>query len=156
MTFRPLLSDSFESHVYLFSTIMHTLSISENLNSREVDSDSMVSHDTQLAQIIGSGQATTVMPDGGHDPLQQLWDEDARRQNLASGVQITTESFHRRLSKFERWAVNMDRCDVSWDVIRHEDTPPRFILRWNPELIRWECDRVIFPKATAPITGGQN
>ena len=90
------------------------------------------------------------------DPLQQLWDEDARRQNLAAGIQITTESFHKRLSKFERWAVNMDRCDVSWEVIRQEDTPPRFILRWNPELIRWECDRVIFPKATTSITGGQN
>ena len=128
--------------------MMHRLSISENLNSREVDSDSMVSHDMQLAQIIGSGKQM--------DPLQQLWDEDARRQNLATGVQITTESFHKRLSKFERWAVNMDRCDVSWDVIRHEDTPPRFILRWNPDLIRWECDRMIFPKATAPITGGQN
>ena len=110
----------------------------------------------RLAQIIGSGQATTVMPDGGQDPLQQLWDEDARRQNLAAGIQVTTESFNKRLSKFERWAVNMDRCDVSWEVIRQEDTPPRFILRWNPDLIRWECDRVIFPKATTSITGGQN
>ena len=110
----------------------------------------------RLAQIIGSGQATTVMPDGGHDPLQQLWDEDARRQNLAAGIQITTESYNKRISKFERWAVNMDRCDVSWEVIKQEDTPPRFILRWNSELIRWECDRVIFPKATTSITGGQN
>ena len=90
------------------------------------------------------------------DPLQQLWDEDARRQNLTTGIQITTESYNKRLSKFERWAVNMDRCDVSWEVIRQEDTPPRFILRWNPDLIRWECDRVIFPKATTSITGDQN
>ena len=90
------------------------------------------------------------------DPLQQLWDEDARRQNLGAGIQITTESFNKRRSKFERWAVNMDRCDVSWDVIKQEDTPPRFILRWNPDLIRWECDRVIFPKASTSITGDQN
>ena len=136
--------------------MMHTLSISKNLNSREIDSDTRNSYDMRLAQIIGSGQATTVMPDGGHDPLQQLWDEDARRQNLAAGIQITTESYNKRISKFERWAVNMDRCDVSWEVIKQEDTPPRFILRWNPELIRWECDRVIFPKATTSITGGQN
>ena len=128
--------------------MMHTLSISKNLNSREVDSDLRNYYDMRLAQIIGSGRQM--------DPLQQLWDEDARRQNLAAGIQITTESFNKRLSKFERWAVNMDRCDVSWEVIRQEDTPPRFILRWNPDLIRWECDRVIFPKATTSITGGQN
>ena len=90
------------------------------------------------------------------DPLQQLWDEDARRQNLAAGIQITTESFNKRHSRFESWAVNMDRCDVSWSAIKQEDTPPRFVLRWNPDLIRWECDRVIFPQAATAITGDRN
>ena len=128
--------------------MMHTLSISKNLNSREIDSGSR----TYMTCVwLRSSAAGKQM-----DPLQQLWDEDARRQNLAAGIQITTESFNKRLSKFERWAVNMDRCDVSWEVIRQEDTPPRFILRWNPDLIRWECDRVIFPKATTSITGGRN
>ena len=125
------------------------LSISKNLNSREIDSDSRIYHDMRLAQYYR--QRGKQM-----DSLQQIWDEDARRQNLAAGIQITTESFNKRRATFERWAVNMDRCDVSWDVIKQEDTPPRFILQWNPDLIRWECDRVIFPKATTSLTGGQN
>ena len=128
--------------------MMYTLSISKNLNSREIDSGSRIFMTCVWLRSSAAGKQM--------DPLQQLWDEDARRQNLAAGIQITTESFNKRLSKFERWAVNMDRCDVSWEVIRQEDTPPRFILRWNPDLIRWECDRVIFPKATTSITGGQN
>ena len=128
--------------------MMSTLSISKNLNSREIDSDSRMFMTCVWLRSSAAGKQM--------DPLQQLWDEDARRQNLATGIQVTTESFNKRLSKFERWAVNMDRCDVSWEVIRQEDTPPRFILRWNPDLIRWECDRVIFPKATTSITGGQN
>ena len=128
--------------------MMYTLSISKNLNSREIDSDSRIFMTCVWLRSSAAGKQM--------DPLQQLWDEDARRQNLAAGIQITTESFNKRLSKFERWAVNMDRCDVSWEVIRQEDTPPRFILRWNHDLIRWECDRVIFPKATTSITGGQN
>ena len=128
--------------------MMHTLSISKNLNSREIDSGSRTFMTCVWLRSSAAGKQM--------DPLQQLWDEDARRQNLAEGIQVTTESFNKRLSKFERWAVNMDRCDVSWEVIRQEDTPPRFILRWNPDLIRWECDRMIFPKATTSITGGQN
>ena len=90
------------------------------------------------------------------DPAQQAWDDDARRQNQAAGVQITTKSYNKWRSKFESWAVNMDRCDIPWDVIRHEDTPPRFIILWNRDLVRWECDRVIFPKAMTSSTGDRN
>ena len=47
---------------------MYTLSISKNLNSREVDSDIRNSYDMRLAQIIGSGRAngsaSTVMGRG--------------------------------------------------------------------------------------------
>ena len=90
------------------------------------------------------------------DPVQKIWDDDLRRQNQAAGVQITTESYNKWHSKFERWAVNMDRCDIPWDVLKQEDTPPRFILRWNRDLTTWECDRVIFPKAATAVSSDRS
>ena len=90
------------------------------------------------------------------DPVQKIWDDDLRRQNQAAGVQITTESYNKWRSKFEGWAVNMDRCDIPWDVLKQEDTLPRFILRWNRDLTTWECDRVIFPKATTAVSSDRS
>ena len=94
-------------------------------------------------------------PGGTMDPVQQGWEEDVRRQNQATSIQITTEVYDKRLSKYNAWAVNMERCEIPWDAIKQEDSPPRFILRWNRDLVTWECDRVIFPKAITPLTGAR-
>ena len=71
-------------------------------------------------------------------------------------VSRSPRSYNKWRSKFEGWAVNMDRCDIPWDAIKQEDSPPRFILRWNRDLVTWECDRVIFPKAITPPNGDRD
>ena len=72
--------------------MMPTLSISKNLNSREVDSDLWNFYDMRLAQIIGSGQpngsASTVMGRGRTTAESGGWYPDHLRVIQQTAFQV--------------------------------------------------------------------
>ena len=71
---------------------MHTLPISKDLNSREIDSGLRISHDMRLAQIIGSGQAngsaSTVMGRGRTTAESGSWYPDHHRIIQQTALQV--------------------------------------------------------------------